>query len=190
MPVLLHPDPLQPWIEGKEWTNAATGLHLRVETSAAASRGAYIVWMATYPACSPEPPLHHHPRQTERFSVLSGRMRVRHQDSTRDVGEGDEFIVNPGEPHAMWNPHPDPAAVRWETRPALRSEQWMGMLLALAAARRTGRDGVPGLRQLAVLLRAYRDEICLTRPPPWVQTLVFGPAAFVGRLTGLRADRL
>jgi mannose-6-phosphate isomerase-like protein (cupin superfamily) len=185
-----NPDPLRPWREGDEWVNAATGLRLRVEEAAASTNGASITWIATYPPYSAEPPLHFHPRQTEHFEILAGTMRVNHLGATRDVAAGADLLINPGEPHAMWNPQREPAVVRWETTPALRSEQWMGMLIALAAAGRTKADGAPGFLQLALLLRTYHDEIRLARPAAWVQALILGPAPALARIKGLRADRL
>jgi hypothetical protein len=47
---------------------------------------------------------------------------------------------------------------------------------------------LPNLLQLAVLLRAYRNELILARPPPLVQTVLFGLLASIGRLLGYKAE--
>lgn len=183
-------DATSPWRDGDVWVNRATGLRLAVERSAAASGGAALAWRAQYPEYSPEPPAHLHPRQTERFTMLEGALRVRHRGVVRELAAGDTLEVRPGEPHAMWNPYGQPAVSRWETTPALQTERLFGMLVALAQAGRTDRSGVPRFVQTAVLARAYRDELRLCRPPAWVQALLFIPTAWIGRLSGVRADRI
>lgn len=183
-------NPLAPWRVGDVWENARTGLRLEVEQSATASGGASLSWRATYRAFSPEPPMHLHPQQQEHFEVIDGLLRVRHLGRIHDYGPGSSFLIAPGEAHALWNPLGGPALVRWETRPALRTEAWMGMLLALAAAGRVNAEGVPDLVQLAVLLRAYAREIRLARPSPAVQRIVFGTLAAYGRWRGMRGDRV
>ena len=182
--------PLQPWEPGDEWTNAATGITLLVERAAGEAPPDVISWIATYPACSPAPPLHFHPQQTEIFTVLGGRMRITHRDVTRDLATGESVRVERGEAHAMWNPFSEPAVTRWETSPALRTEQWMGMLLALAAAGETNAAGVPRFFRLAVLLAAHRAELRLCRPSAFLQALILRPAAWLARLAGVRADRV
>lgn len=182
--------PLAPWRDGDVWENAATGMRLEVEKSAASTNGASLAWLAAYAPFSPEPPLHLHPAQDERFEVLGGSIRVRHMGEVHDVAAGATLRIGAREPHALWNPSPEPARLRWETRPALRTEAWMGMLLALAAAGYTDRAGVPGLLQMAVLLRAFRGEIRLARPATGAQACVFGPLALLGRMCGLRHDRV
>lgn len=167
-----------------------TGMRLEVERSAAETHGASTTWIVTYPTGSAKPPLHFHPVQRERFTMLTGRMQLIHRDVERSFTTGETLDIMPGEPHAMWNAEGEPAIVRWTTSPALRTERWMGMLLALAAAGQTNAGGVPGLLQLAVLVRAHRDELRLCAPHSVVQNLVLIPASLLGRLRGLRPDQL
>ena len=46
---------------------------------------------------------------------------------------------------------------------------------------------MPGLLQLAVIARDYRDVIRFTKPPAVVQAALFGPLAAIGRARGLRS---
>jgi mannose-6-phosphate isomerase-like protein (cupin superfamily) len=175
---------------GDEWTNPVTRFAIRVEESAVSTGGARVRWLATYPPCTPPPPAHFHPQQTERFVIVSGRVRVRVGESERDLPPGTELEIAPRQVHQMWNPFAEPAAVRWETTPALRAERWMGLLIEFAQLGRTNARGVPPLPQLALLLRAHRDEFRLARPSPLVQAIVFGLAAAIGRLRGASGERV
>ncbi len=179
-----------PWQVDDVWTNPVTQFSIRVEESAAATGGARLTLVATYAPYTPEPPAHYHPRQTEHFEVLAGRVRVRLDGAVRDLAAGDTLTINPGQRHQMWNPRAEPAGVRWVTEPALRTERWMGLLMALAQRGRTNAQGVPPLPQLALLLLAFRQEIRLDRPAPWLQALVLPPVAVLGRLQGLSAERI
>ena len=50
------------------------------------------------------------------------------------------------------------------------------------------KTGLPNLLQMAVLMRAFRNEIILARPPKIAQTIVFGLLAPIGRLLGYRGE--
>lgn len=182
--------PTAAWSIGDEWINPVTQFAIHVEESAASTNGARLTWVATYAPYTPVPPLHFHPRQTEEFAMISGSVRVNAGGEIRDLSPGDILTLPPGEPHQMWNPHGTPAVVRWETTPALNTERWMGLVLALAQRGRTNGRGVPSLPQLALLLRAHHEEFRLCAPPPVVQALLFPPLALVGRALGWRGDRL
>ena len=181
--------PDSPWQADDVWTNPATGFSIRVEETAAMTAGARLTVVATYAPYTSEPPAHYHPRQTEHFEVLGGRVRVRLDGAVRDLAAGDTLTIGAGRRHQMWNPQAEPASVRWVTEPALQTERWMGMLLALAGRGRTNAQGIPALPQLAVLLLAFRQEIRLCRPAPWLQALLLPPVALFGRLQGLNAER-
>jgi mannose-6-phosphate isomerase-like protein (cupin superfamily) len=47
--------------------------------------------------------LHVHPRQEERFQVLSGTFGVRVGDEQRSLGRGERLVVPAGTPHGWWN---------------------------------------------------------------------------------------
>jgi quercetin dioxygenase-like cupin family protein len=178
--------PLPPWRDGDIWTNEVSGVTLQVECSAASSGGAHLTLLVTFPPGSPETPLHCHPQQTEQFTFLSGALRVTQRGQMVSRTAGEELVIPPGEPHAMWNPFDAPAVVRWQTLPALRTEAWLGQLLAFAAAGKTNHMGVPDFFRLARLLRTYQAELQLCQPPGWVQALLFTPAALLARVLRLR----
>lgn len=129
---------------------------------------------------------HTHPRQTERFEVLEGRLGVRYGSDTDVLGAGGAVEVPPGTVHDWWTHGDVPARVLVEIRPALRFEEAIMTLWGLAAAGRTDPRGVPGPLQLALLSREWDDTIRFATPPRWAQQLmgrVLGPLA---RRRGLR----
>jgi mannose-6-phosphate isomerase-like protein (cupin superfamily) len=124
------------------------------------------------------PPYHCHPRQDERFQILDGGLEFRIGGELRTVRAGDEIAIPRGVNHQARNPFDAAALVRWETRPALRSAELYRDLYA-AAARHPGKR--PPLHEAAAILREYRPELRLAKPPALIQTIVFGCLAPFGR---------
>jgi hypothetical protein len=77
---------------------------------------------ASYRGDGPMPPMHLHPRQTERFEVLDGTMLTVIGGVERSYESGDVFDVPAGTPHQMGAD--GPARLRWEVRPALRTAEF------------------------------------------------------------------
>jgi quercetin dioxygenase-like cupin family protein len=74
------------------------------------------------------PPDHFHPSQDEHFEVLEGAVRVVLAGEERRFEAGEDFDVPAGTPHRMAGD--GPARVRWEVRPALRTEEFFRRLYA------------------------------------------------------------
>lgn len=170
----------------EEMHNPVTGMTLRETSDPSAGPSGELVWEAHYPARSPEPPPHYHPRQRERMEVLAGRLHSRVAGVERVLSAGEVLEIPAGTPHAMWTGD-EPATTLWHTMPSLRTREFMRKLYRLAAEGRTNAQGVPNLLQVSVLFSAYADEIRLVRPPAPVQRIVFGALAPVARLLGYRA---
>jgi quercetin dioxygenase-like cupin family protein len=145
--------------------------------TAAETGGALHAQEARYKARSPYPPYHCHPSQDERFQIIEGGLEFRISDEVKTVRAGDEVAIPRGAYHQARNPFDEPAIVRWETRPALRSGELYRDLYT-ASAKRGGR---PPLREAAAILREYRAEFRLAKPPALVQTIVFSCLAPFGR---------
>lgn len=144
--------------------------------------GALHAQRARYAPRSPLPPYHRHPSQDERFVVEEGGLRFVVDGVERIARRGDIVEVPRGALHHAQNPFDEPAVVLWETRPALRSAELYRALYRLARA-----DQKPPLLGAAVVLNEFRDEFELARPPGWLQHLLFGCLAPVGRLAGYGA---
>jgi len=84
---------------------------------------------------------------------VRGTVTARVGDVERTVGPGEELVIPPGVDHTFWNPGGEEAVVRWQVRPALRTER---MWEELGAAK-------SGLAAGAVL-RRHTDEFRLASP--------------------------
>ncbi|HET7767955.1 MAG TPA: cupin domain-containing protein [Chloroflexota bacterium] len=132
---------------------------------------------------------HIHPLQEERFEILSGTLRGTAAGQPLAGGPGDRLVVPAGTPHLWWNAGEDELHVRGEVRPALRIERFFESFFGLAQDGKVSpKTGLPNPLQMAVIMRAYRNELILARPPRPVQTLVFAALAAIGKLLGYSAD--
>lgn len=130
---------------------------------------------------------HVHPRQEERFEILSGTIRYRVDGVEREAGAGEELVVPKGVPHVWENGGAEDLRMILEFRPALRSEEFFESYFGLGQDGKTSpKTGLPNPLRMAVLLHEFRNEIHLARPPLPVQRIVFGTLALVGRLLGYR----
>jgi quercetin dioxygenase-like cupin family protein len=131
---------------------------------------------------------HYHPAIEERFTVVRGRLNYK-LDGKEGVGNpGDTIVVPAGVAHQWWNAGSVEVEVRVEVRPAARFEACILNLFGLAQDGRVDATGKPGLLQLAVFAREFDDVIRFTGPPRWVQVLLFGALAPVGRLLGYQGN--
>lgn len=110
---------------GLELVNPVAGTRTVFIATPATTNGAYVEVEATYPPNSNKPPVHHHPSQTEYFTVLTGAMTVVRGDETFIAETGTSFEVPPGVSHQMWNHGDVEAVMRWRVEPPLRTaELW------------------------------------------------------------------
>jgi quercetin dioxygenase-like cupin family protein len=152
---------------------------LRFLRTAADTGGELLEMEATYEPSRGRPPEHFHPRQQEHFEILEGTMQARIGGDDRQLRTGDTLEVEAGVPHNMWNEGPDRARTLWQTRPALRTEDFFETLFRLATE-----GGKPGALRTAVFASEFRDEFRTTSPGPVVQALALGLLAPIGRLLG------
>ena len=130
---------------------------------------------------------HLHPRQEERFEVVSGSVVFRVDGQDRRCGPGEVAVVAPGVAHKITNPDGEEAHLRIELRPAMRSDLLLATLWGLARDARTNARGVPGLLQMATTVAEFRDEIYAARPPVVLQKIAAAALAPLGRLLGYSA---
>jgi quercetin dioxygenase-like cupin family protein len=132
---------------------------------------------------------HIHPLQNEHFEVISGTLRGRVAGKELRSGPGEKFVVPAGTPHVWWNSGDDELHVLAEIRPALRFEAFFETFFGLAQDGKVNpKTGLPKPLQMAVMLREFRNELILARPPRLVQTLLFGLLASIGRLLGYKGQ--
>jgi mannose-6-phosphate isomerase-like protein (cupin superfamily) len=112
------------------------GMHLRLERV----EPDVLVMEATYSGEAAMPPAHLHPNQAERFEVLEGSMRAIVDGEERVYGAGETIEVPAGTSHQMGAE--EPARMRWEVRPALRTAEFFERLYGegRGSAREMGED--------------------------------------------------
>ena len=129
------------------------GFRLRLVRTGAETGGELLEMEARYPGTGALPPEHLHPRQEERFEVLAGSVRAVVAGEERTYAAGETFEVPAGTPHQLTAD--EPARMRWEVRPAMRTAEFLERLYA-AATGGPGGEAIPGL------LAEYSAEFRLT----------------------------
>ena len=171
---------------GDAFENPVSGQQLIFRKTAGDTGGELLEVESVYTKPSPSrPPVHYHPRQEERFEVLSGELHTQIGDEERTLKEGEVLVIPPRIPHGMWSEEAG-TRVNWQTRPALKTEAFFETLWGLARDGKTNDKGVPNLLQAAVIAREYEQEYRLVSPPQAVQRVLFGSLGVVGRSLGYR----
>jgi len=169
---------------GEQIDNGA-GMSLRFVKTAGDTGGELLEMVATYEPGPGRPPEHFHPRQAEHFEVLEGTMHARVAGEERELHGGDTLDIEAGVAHSMWNEGPGRARTLWQTRPALRTENFFEALFRLARDGEGG--GKPGALRTAVFASEFRDEFRATSPPAALQAVAVFVLAPLGRLVGRKA---
>jgi hypothetical protein len=82
----------------------------------------------------------------------------------------------------------DLLAVDGYIRLGARFEEMALNLFGLAQDGKTNSKGMPNLLQAAIFAREFSDVLYFTKPPLWVQRLLFGVLAGVARALGYRGS--
>ena len=99
-----------------------------------------LVMESSYKAGGAQAPAHFHPSQEEQFEVLSGAVLTGVDGKEQVLAAGDRITIPAGTPHTFGG-HPDQdGTVRWEVRPALRTDELFELLFGLADGTRTMPD--------------------------------------------------
>jgi quercetin dioxygenase-like cupin family protein len=169
---------------GMEIVNPRTGQQIRFVRTARDSGGAVLELDCISLPSSEREPEHLHPQQENSFHVHSGVLHFRIDGAERMVGPGEHVVVRPGVPHHFWVEGDQAAYYRQVFRPALKTETFFETFFNLARDGKLNARGLPNPLLLAVIGRAFWDEIRVTQPPAWVQHLLYTALAPLGRLVG------
>jgi quercetin dioxygenase-like cupin family protein len=131
---------------------------------------------------------HVHPVIEEHFTVLRGRVGFRIDGREAIAEPGKRLHVPAGTAHDWWNAGEEEALIRVEIRPGARFEEMARNLFGLAQDGKTNPKGMPNLLQAAIFAREFSDVLYFTRPPLWVQRLLFGVLSGVARALGYRGS--
>ena len=130
------------------------------------------------------PPEHVHPRQQERFEVISGSLAIRIDGRERVLSAGGSVTVPPNTPHTVRNAGNGETHVRIEFQPALQTEAFFKSMFALARDGKTDRNGKPSLLQFAAGASEY--GMYVTNPPIALQKALFAVLGPLARSLGYR----
>jgi quercetin dioxygenase-like cupin family protein len=167
---------------GQTLENPVTGERFTFTDTAASTGGELLGFDFALRPGGAVPIPHVHPIQTERFAVVSGRMRFRIGLRTRLAGPGDVVEVAPGVMHSFANAGPDEARLHVEVRPALAMEDMFAEVVAMARAGRMTRRGLPrNPLELAALARRYDREAHAPFLSVAVQRALLAPLVFAAR---------
>jgi len=109
-------------------------------------------------------PEHVHPAMQERWEIVAGTACFRIAGVQRIAGPGELVVAAPGVPHQAWNPSEQPVHLRIQMRPALRWEQFVERLFALARDAHSSGSSAPDPPALRKLMHEFPREIALAPP--------------------------
>ena len=131
---------------------------------------------------------HVQPEMEERFVMLRGKVGFRLAGRVSIAEPGVELMAPPGTPHDWWDAGTEEALVRMEMRPAARFEAMIRNAFGLAQDGKVNKHGMPNVLQLAVFAREFSDVMEFTRPPRFVQRILFGLLAPIARMFGYQGS--
>lgn len=130
---------------GLEMAIDMTGEHFRFHGSRRGAAGRFAFTWTLAPGKN-GPPEHVHPDETERFTIVSGTLRIFVRDAVHDLGPGSTFAVPPNTPHRFHNPGSVPVVVEVETDGTALEDAMVPTALHFRGLAR------PGVRDLARML--------------------------------------
>ncbi|MFI7586558.1 cupin domain-containing protein [Spongisporangium articulatum] len=132
-------------------------------------------------------PPHVHPRQTDEFNVVSGRVEVLLDGAWRVLGPGDELVVPPNHVHTYRNEFDEPAVLRNVHNPTDSFQEYLDRLgLLVSSGRITSMTGLKAKVYMSVLFRQHQDSMVLASPVLRVLSVVLALGA---RLSGVKVPR-
>lgn len=167
--------------------NPITGESITFHQTSADTNGEAVVMKCTVQPDGFVAATHVHPFQTERLSVISGRLGMKAGRNNLRLERGDVVVVAPGTPHKFWNLGDDEVSFVCSVSPARHLESLLETMFALAAGGMTNEKGVPNPLRLAVIARAHFDTVRLPNLPAWLQLAGLALGAPAGRLLGFDA---
>jgi quercetin dioxygenase-like cupin family protein len=133
-------------------------------------------------ASGPTP--HFHPKQTERFSVVSGCIVATIDGEERRAQAGEDVMIHAGQVHTFANgSSTEPLVFRCTAKPALNL-QWFLTEMAESAIRGGGRWDDASLLDAGYTLHQIRGEYRFAGMPALVQTAIVSVLAATALLLG------
>src|SRR3954471_7361527 len=128
-------------------------------------------------------PMHVHPHQEERITVVSGSVRSWSGGAERVLSPGETVVSAPGEPHTIAPAGSEDAEVVAELRPALGYERFIGRSFARDRAGHVNAKGRGNPLRIAAT-GAREAEFFVPRVPLAVQRVILGAMERLARRLG------
>ncbi|MGH7918965.1 MAG: cupin domain-containing protein [Candidatus Dormibacteraceae bacterium] len=141
--------------------NPLSGERILIRQSGEETNGALLAFDLYLPPGGKVPSGHVHPGQTERFTVVSGRLRFRLGRRVVHAVAGDAVTVPPGTAHWFRNDGAQEAHAVVEVRPALRMQELFWRSEGLARRRGLLGTRLPRPGALALFLREFDSEVAV-----------------------------
>ncbi len=167
--------------------NPVTGQTMRFIQTAAGTGGA-LLQIESVNVQGPGDSEHVHPLQESTAEVISGTLHFRIRGEEHVVRTGERIVIPANTPHCFWNEDEEEAVSIQEFRPALRTEEFFRTYFSLARDGKLGKDGLPSILQLAVIIPAFGNEIRPTSPPWPILKAVSTLLSPLARARGYRAE--
>jgi len=168
----------------KALSNPFTGEHIVFTETADTTGGEFVRfdWRSCPGGLISE---HVHPRQEERFTIISGVARFTVNGKPLVAEAGQTVVVPAGVPHSEGNDGIIDVRGTVELHPALQARQWHEALAGLAADFTCTARGAPrNLLQLGATFWHFRHDSRPTSPPLWVQDVVLPPLWLLAKIAG------
>ena len=175
-------------VAGETITHPLSGERITFVRTSAETDGALAEMDFFLPAGMTPCPEHVHPQSTERVTVRSGEVRAMMNGRLYTVRAGESLEVPPGTWHT-WVPVGDVRLTATVT-PAMRMDDFLIDLFAIAEAGEVDAQGVPHLLPLMVLLDDYPDTCYLAEPSAGPRKDTIRTLACSARLHGYGCKRV
>jgi quercetin dioxygenase-like cupin family protein len=132
---------------------------------------------------------HTHPLQQESFEILQGTVLMTINGKEQVVKAGESRVVPAGTSH-VWRNYSDTeeAKARVEFRPAGQIEYLFENGAGLSGDGKVDpKSGLPNLLQIAVFAIYYGNDMRMSKPPWWIQKILFSILYPFAWLLGYRA---
>lgn len=167
--------------------NPLSGERIRILTRPSDPSTGPLAWELQLAVGGRVPAPHRHPRQSERFTVLQGRLWVRSGWRLTVAGPGQSLVVPAGRSHSFTNRGDRAARVLVHTTPALRMEALLVTAAAMAQDQHAAGRRIPRLWDLVLFMDEFEAEAGTPVLPGRGVRSVIRPLAALGVMVGADA---
>lgn len=168
--------------KGSKIVNKRTGQQMIFLKTWAETNGTQLQIECFSPPAAAREPEHIHPRQENRFHIISGKLLFLINGKEITAGPGETISVPKNTPHCFCNPFTDDAHYIQEFYPALKTDRLFETFFELAERDKLDHKGAPNIFRTAQLMLFFKNEIRISKPAWFIQKIIFSllsPISFV-----------